>query len=483
MGDLKSKTAIGTAWLMIDRFGQQVIILTVFVIMARLLAVEDYALVGMLSIFVAFSTLLIDSGFRGALVREKEVTAIDYSTIFVFNLVVSLSIYIVLFFAAPLIADFYKQPELVALARFIFLGLPINALGIVQNISLAREVDFKLSTIVSFFSLLLSGAVAVVMALLGMGVWALAAQSVLFTTLKVSLLWICNRLPVSFNFQPDTIKKHWSYTSNMLLTSFLNATSNNVYSAVIGRQFPKLDMGYYTQANKAADIPYDFLNGPIQGVAFASFSKVHEDEERFVRVSRKGVRTLSFMLFPVMLGAICVIHPLVSIALGSKWENMIPFFQLICVANIFSSLSTFNNTFLSIKRLSNILLRLESVKVGLLFAVMFFTFSIDIMTMLWGLIAVRAVYFFVNGFVVGKKTGYSLWMQLKDMFPYLSISLLMGVLVYSWTFVVENLYLLLLLQVVTGLVVYIIANKMLGSKVYEDARDMLLGVLKRKVEN
>lgn len=472
--NLKHKAAGAAVWNLIERFGIQLVFLITGIILARILNVGDYALVGMLAIFTAISSILTDSGFSVALIREKDVNNIDFSSVFVFNIFISGILYIILFLSAPLIAGFYNQPDLIPLSRVMFLAIPINAFGLIQNVVLSRRVRFKKLAQINLTAMILSGALALTMAFTGKGVWALAAQSVGYAACRTSGLWLTHVWNLSFKFRIERLKKHFYFSVNLLITSLLNAAFINLYSLFIGRYFPKEQMGYYTQGNKFAEIPNGILTGPIQNMSLTVFSKIQDDENRLVRACRKSMRSLSFMIFPVIFGLISIAKPLFLTLLGDKWEGMIFFFQLICIANIFTTFSALNNIFLNIKGHSRTILHLEILKIALLVISLFFSIRYGIIAMLYGLIAVRFLCFIIGAYVSGKKTGYSIWMQLKDLAPYLAISLIMAILVYSWTFIINNHYLLLTLQIITGALFYIIVNEKTGSKVYKDTKEMIL---------
>ncbi len=477
--NLKAKTAISAVWNLLDRSGQQFIYLVTGIVLARTLAVEDYALVGMLSIFIALSTIFIDSGFTSAFIREKTIDPKDFSALWGFNILLSIGIYAGLFVAAPLIAGFYKQPALTALSRCMFLALPINAMGIVQNIQLNRRVDFRTLAKINVSALLVSGSLAIIMALTGWGVWALAMQPVLLSITKSGMLWAHRSRPIVPTFKFGRLKKYVSYTINTLFTTLLTTLFNNTYYTLIGRHFSKLDMGYYTQANKYAEIPNSISIGPIQSITFAAFAQIQDDAERLQRAARKSFRTVCFFVFPLMLGLVAVSRPLFLILLGSKWANIIPFLQLICIANIFTNLTALNGTLLNLKGLANIVLRLEVVKLTLFFISLFFTFRYGITAMLYGLIVVRMISFLITAFFAGKKMNYPVSVQLRDMLPYLGISLLMFAACFAWTFVLDNHFLLLAVQLTTGGLVYVGMNEWLGSKVYKDIREMVTEQLRK----
>ncbi len=464
---------------MSERFGQQLLYLLTGVVLARVLDVEAFALIGMLSIFVSLSTILIDSGFSSALIREKEVPSNDYSSVLIFNVGAALALYLMLFFCAPFIAGFYNQPALIPVSRYLFISLIFNALGLVQIVLLIRKIDFKTQAKINVVALFISTSLSVVMALFGFGVWALASQPVLLSFFKTVFLWRNNKVKIPWHFQLSRLKKYLPFSINNFLTSSILAIFNNIYSIAIGRSFSSLTMGYYTQANKFAEMPNTLVNGPIQNIMYAASAAIQDDEERLKRATQKSFRTTCFVVLPIMLGLIVVAKPLLLILLGEKWANIVPYFQLICLANVIGAMATQNYTFLNTRGFSNIVLRLEIVKIILLSTTLTFTIKHGVIAMLFGLIAVRVASLFINAFFAGKRVNYYWNEQFRDMFPYVLMAAVMFVAAYSWHFVIANNYVLLITQLFTGAVVYILANELLGSTVYKDAKEMIVSQLKR----
>jgi len=481
MKTLKETSISALLWNFVDRFGQQAMFLVISVVLARLLSPNDYALIGILAIFTALSTVLVDSGFAQILIRGKNITSNDFSTIFFFNTLVGVILYIILFSLAPLIAKFYDydQQQLISLSRVLFLCIPINAFGSAQSIFLIKHLVFKTTAKIALISVLLSGITGISAALCGWGVWALVAQLISLSIFKTFFLWIWGQWKPSMYFDINFVKKGFVFSSNIMGANAISIFLNNIYTSIIGRYFPLAQAGFYSQANKFADMSSTIIVGVIQSSMYPILTKIRDDDERLKRACRKTVRTLSFFLFPVSLGLICIAKPLFIIFLTAKWEASIPYFQLLCVAGIFLPLTMLNNNFLHTKGFVNLVLKLEIVKFIITMLSLILTIRTGIINIIIGLIAARFICFVITSLVGGAKINYSIVEQCKDIAPYAIISAVMAAVIYPMVFFIDNLYILITLQIATGLAIYISANKMLGSKIFEEIR----GIIFKKKRN
>jgi O-antigen/teichoic acid export membrane protein len=470
---LKEKTISAIAWSFSDKFGEKLLFVITGIIIARMLSQTEYALVGILNIFTAIALIIIDSGFGVSLIREQNVPKTNFSTVFVFHIITSIVLYIILFFAAPLIAKFYGQASLVQLSRIIFLCLPISALGSVQSIVLTKNIEFKRLARINLCSILLSGIISIIMACMGCGVWTLVFQSLLIYVFRTSQLWIWGKWRFSILFDKQSFKRMFSFSINLVSANLIISTLNNIYTAIIGRFYSLSDTGNYAQATKYADVPGMMSSSIVSNTMLPIFSSISNDEERLKRAYRKTFRSLSFILFPINLGFACMAKPLIIITLTEKWAAIIPYFQLLCIAGIFMPLADINNNMLKVKGFSNVILRLESFRFFIIILALALTIKFGIIIMLCGLILARALCYAVSAIYAGRYTGYSLIRQCADMSPYIAISVLMAGILYIFTYLINNLYILLILQLFTALVFYALANKIVGSSIYGDIIDSI----------
>ena len=312
MGDnLKEKMMGAVAWSSIDRFGQQAVQFLIGLVLARLLTPADFGLIGMVMVFSALSFVLVESGFGLALVRKKEANETDFNTIFYFNIFVSLLLYTLLFFSAPAIAQFFKQPQLILLGRVIFLAILFNALYLVPFMQLGKAMDYKTIAKVNLISTTLSGICGALLAIMQYGVWALVAQQVLYHFFRM----ICFHLFVKWKpkalFSFKVIREFWGFSIHLLGTSILNVLFNNLYVLLLSRYYPIRQVGYYSQANKLSETFNFSFQAILVGSTYSLFAQIQDQDERFRHVFRQIVQKVSIVTFPIMLVLIAIAKPFI----------------------------------------------------------------------------------------------------------------------------------------------------------------------------
>lgn len=485
--NLKQKMVKALTWTTIDRFGQQAIQLIIGLVLARLLTPDDYGLIGMVTIFIALSSVLIDGGFGQALIRKEKASQTDFSTIFFLNLGVSVFLYLLLFFSAPLIALFFKQPRLITISRVLFISIIFNALYFVQYVIIIKELSFKNFAKVNISATVVSGGIGIFLALKGVGVWALVVQQISYHLFRMILFFITRRwrpIPV-FSFL--VIKEFWRFSIHLLGTSILNATFYNIYLVLIGKFYPLKQTGFFTQANKLSEtVNYSFQQ-ILQGGTYPLLVQIQNDIERCKRVYRKMIRTISIFLFPFLFTLITVSRPLISVLLSEKWSASIPLFQLLCLANIFTPFFGLNISVLNSRGESRRSLQLELIKKGLILISIFVCFLYGIIAMLIGFVIANYIAYGVSMFFIRKNLIYQLRQQFLDILPGFIVSILVSAIIFLAKGIIPNhkFFELLLFQLTIAsamymLIIYIfdntlfqkiktyIKNRILKSTNYED---------------
>lgn len=464
---LKKKTVSALSWNAFDKVGFQVIAFIVGVITARLLSPKDFGLIGALAIFTILSNVLIESGFTAALVRRKQNTNEEYSAVLLFNLALSFVIYALLFFSAPLIADFFHMPELTSLSRFLFLALIINSFSIVQSIILTKELAFKTMTIANISSVILSGIITVILAIQGVGYWALAIQQVLQVAFRSLFLWISNPWKVFIKPHFAVIKEVFNFSILLIITSFIGTIVRNIYTLIIGRIYSVNSLGYYSQAYKYQNIPSFVITSTQSGVAYPVFSKLNNEPERQLHYIRKIMRITSFLIFPIMIGLYAMANEFVSILLTDKWLPIVPYFRILLIAGIFIPFHNIYLNIVTVKGYPKLYMLLEMIRNGLVLLSLLVGLD-SIEKMLYGFAGAYLLSYVIDLFYIKQKTGYKIWWQLKDILPYAIISGLMYLVIVAAGNAPLSMIPRALLQATCGAVFYFGLLKLLGSKVLDD---------------
>ena len=465
---LKRKSAIAIAWNFFDKVGSQLILIVIGLVVTRILSQKEYGLIGLLGIFIALSSALIDSGFVSALIRKKDASELDYNTVFYFNIGVSSFLYAVLFCCAPLIANFYNQPQLVILARVVFLSLIINSLGLVQGAQMTKNVRFKQLSVINLTSLLLSSILSLIFAVKGLGVWALVVQSVGNAAFRVSLLWVVSKWRPSRLFSFEALKAQLKYGMEMSAASLLTNLFQFLYGQLIGRFFPLTVMGNYTQASKYSDMPTSILSTTLSNSMFPIYSQIKDDPERLKRAFQKTIRLTSFLAFPALLGLAVVGPGVLELLISKKWEGAFVYFQLLCLAGIPTIFINSNQYFVMIGERVTEFIYIEITKIIILLIVFFSTVQYGIMASIIGLVCMRYIIYLFNVIILGNKAKYKWYEQWRDMAPYFFLSLVMVGIMYGLKFVIAQKLLLLIVQIFIGAAFYLGINKILKSKILDD---------------
>ncbi len=479
---LRHKTVNALLWSSLDRFGSVLILFLVNIVLARMLFPEDFGLIGMIMVFIAISNSIVDSGFGAALIQKKDVSKEDYSTIFYLNVALGIVFFIILYATSPLIASFYEQSQLTVLLRALAIVLVINAFVMVQSAILQKAVDFKKIARINIVSALLSGLLAIGCAIKGLGVWSLAIQVISNSCLKCVLYWITNPWRPMLIFSMQSLKNLFGYGSKLLLSGLLDTTYQNLQSLIIGKVFNSKDLGYYTQAQRLQDAPGLTISSIVTQVTFPVFSTLQDDNEKMKIGVKKSLKALVFINFPLMVLLAVIAKPLIVLLFTDKWIPSILYFQLLCAAGMLFVLHTTTLSILKAKGRSDIFLKLEILKktAGVALIVIGII-SYGIIGMIIGMIVSSYVSYFLNGFYSGRIINYKLKDQLKDIFPYFIISIVVGIIVFfAFQHIILNNLLLVIIQTVGYALIYLLIARIFNFEPYHDYRQIINDLILRK---
>lgn len=417
-------------WTTIERLSVQLIQLIIGIILARLLSPTDYGVIGILAVFFAISQTFVDSGMGSALVQKNNRTEKDYSTVFVFNLITSIVIYLILFVAAPFIANFFNIDQLTVLTRVLSVSIIISSLAIVQRTRLTIKLNFKSIAKVNFLATFLSGIIAIYTAYIGLGVWALVVRQLLSVLLKTILFWMISHWRVSLLFYKESFKELFGFGSKLLLAGLYTQVLNNMYNLAIGKRFPAAELGYYERSKFFSDLTSGTISDILQQVTFPILASVNNDKERMVSIYRRVIQLTSFVVIPAMTLLSLLAQPFISIALGEKWLGVIPLLQWMAFARVFYPISSINMSILKAMGRSDLFLKLDLSKFPLFVIALLISIPIGVKAMVISQVIISFIAFFMNAYLPGKFFGYGAWGQLKDMFPVILATCVMAVLTY-----------------------------------------------------
>ena len=470
---LREKTVKGIGWSAADAFLGQGVSFLVGLVLARLLSPSEYGLIGICTIFVTVLTGIVDSGFSNALIRKNDVTSEDYNTMFITNMVISISLYLGLYYCAPIIAVFFKKEELVQLVRYMGLILFFQALSITQVTILTKRIDFKTKTKASLIAAVCSGVIGISMALCGYGVWALVGQHLSKQLLYTLCLWSFNTWKPSFCFSLHSFKNMWGFGWKLMLSGLLNNTWNHLYQIVVGKFYSPSTLGQYSRAREYAHIFSSNFTAIVQRVSFPVLAEVQDDKIKMVAGYRRIIKATMFVTVICLVSLGAVSEPLIYCLIGPKWHQAASFMPLICLSLSLHPLHAINLNMLQVQGRSDIYLGLEIVKKIISIAPLCLGIFIGIYWMLVGSIVLGLISFFLNSYYTGKALNYSSWMQLKDVAPSYCVGFCIAISVYFLKYLPFSPFIVLPIQVVVGTAVLIIVCERMQLSEYFELKNIL----------
>lgn len=451
---LKQKAIRGFAWSLADKMINQLGYLAVTIYLARLIGPESFGLIGMLTIFMLLAESVISNGFSAALVqRSKQVTPEDESTVFYINMAWGVAMYILLYFSAPFIADFYKAPQLIDISRLLFVVIIINSLVVVVRAKLTINIDFKSQTIASTIATLFSAGVGIYLAQLGYDYWAFVWMLVVKSALNALLIWLLCRWLPQFIFSVESFRRLFKFGSNLMIAGFVATFVNNLYIALIGRYFNATQVGYFTQANNLSNNLYLMLSSTLQGVTYPILTSVKEDRERLVDIYKQLISITMLVSLPLLIGLAAVSHEVVLLFLGEEWLPVASVLSILCFARAITPISAINMNILNAIGRSDLFLMVDLSKFPMTIAALLISVPYGIAAVAWAMVVTSAIAFFINAYFPGKLFGFGGWSQLKVAAKYIIAVAIMYVAVSQLELEVV-LWLGLIVKISLGILLY-----------------------------
>lgn len=366
-----NKSIVNLFWSFFDLFSRQGIALLVQMILARLLLPEDFGLIGMIMVFMMISHSLVNAGFDQSLIRQKNVDDIEYSTIFVFNLLVSIIIYIALFVLAPIISDFYNKPELTNIIRVLMLVVVINALTIIQRVILYRKINFKIQSQITLFATISSGIFAIILAYHGYGVWSLVYQQIIMQVLvSLGLIYFVRWKP-DLKFDKQSFLYHFKFSYKLVLSGIIDTLNRNIFNIILGKTIGATPLGYYTNAKKISDISSGTLSSAIQRVTYREFSLIKHDNEKLINAQNKIIKLTNIIYIPIAYLVFYISPYLIIVLLGKSWTPAIEIFQILILSSIFIMLYSMHTNIFKVIGRSDLFLFVNILGIVITFIYMF----------------------------------------------------------------------------------------------------------------
>lgn len=454
-GNLKQQTKKGLYWSFFNQFANYGMQFCVGIVMARLLSPSDYGITALPAVFMAVAYIIQNGGLSGALIRKTDLSEKDLSTAFYYSISVGIVLYVVMFFSATWIADFYNTPVLVPLIRVTALGFLWGPLGTPQNVILNRKLDFKTPTKISIISRIVSAIVGISMAFIGYGLWALVISGLLSSFLSLLMNWYVVRWIPKTGWSKDSFKYLWDYGNKMMASSLLDTLYNNIAPVFIGKFYSPAELGVYNRAQGYAMMPSQNVTGVIQGVTFPVLSKMQNDDEALAHNYRRMLKATAFIIFPIMMMLSALAHPLVIILVTAKWESCVILLQIICFSFMWYPVHAINLNLLQVKGRSDLFLRLEIIKKIVGVSILAITLPHGLIVFCCGSVVSSLIALVINTYYTGNLINVGYFKQMRDLLPIVLLGLVMFAVIHLSNYFISNMLLQIICGGILGAIVYI----------------------------
>lgn len=475
----KNKVIKNFIWRFAERCGAQLVTFIVSIVLARILAPEDYGTIALVTVFTTILQVFVDSGLGTALIQKKEADDLDFSSVFFFNFAVCLILYIGMFIAAPFIAEFYNDSSLTSVVRVISLTIVISGVKGIQQAYVSRNMMFKRFFFSTIGGTIFSAVFGIVLAYQGFGVWALVAQQLSNTAIDTLILWLTVKWRPKLMFSWNRLKTLLVFGWKLLVSALLDTCYNNLRNLIIGKMYSSADLAYYNQGDKFPKVIVTNINTSIDSVLLPTMSSAQDDRERVKNMTRRAIKTSTYVMAPLMMGLAFCSVPIVHLVLTDKWLPCVPFLRIFCVTYMFYPIHTANLNAINAMGRSDWFLRLEVIKKIVGMAILLSTMWFGVMAMAYSLLLSSVLSQIINSWPNRKLLGYGYLEQIRDIAPAIILAVIMGICVYFIGYIPLPTIVTLIIQIVAGAIIYIVLSAILKLEEYEYLTGMIKSFFKR----
>lgn len=481
MENTKQNIMSNLIWRFAERCGAQLVAFLVSIVLARILMPEEYGTVALITVFTTIFQVFVDSGLGNALIQKKDADDIDFSTVFYTNVIFCIVLYIIIFFLAPFIANFYGNQELIALTRVLGITILISGIKNVQQAYVSKNLIFK-----KFFFATLAGTigaaiVGIAMALKGFGVWAIVAQQIFNLALDTIILWITVKWRPKKVFSFSRLKELFSFGWKLLVSAIIDTVYNNIRQLLIGKIYSSEDLAFYNRGKQFPTFIVNNVNNSIDSVLLPAMSKEQDDKEKVKLMTRKSIKVSVYIMAPLMMGLAFCADNVVKVVLTDKWLFCVPYLIIFCITNMFFPIHTANLNAIKALGRSDLFLKLEIIKKIVGIILLLLTIRISVMAMAYSLLVSSIVSQIINSWPNKKLLDYGYIQQIKDIIPSIVLAVFMGCIVYIINFLKLSIIITLGIQIIVGAIIYILGSIILKIDSYVYIKDILRGLIKKTV--
>lgn len=470
-------------WRFAERCGAQIVQFVVSIVLARILAPEAYGTIALITVFTTVFQVFVDSGLGNALIQKKDADDLDFSTVFYTNIVFCVILYTIIYFISPVIANFYNDTSLIILIRVLSITILISGIKNVQQAYVSKKLMFRKFFWATIGGTIVAAIVGITMALNGFGVWALIAQQLINLTIDTIILWITVKWRPKLQFSFKRLKGLFSYGWKLLVSAIIDTVYNNIRSLIIGKKYSSSDLAYYNKGKQFPNLIVNNVNTAIDSVLLPTMSNVQDNKEKVKNMTRKSIKVSVFIMAPLMMGLAFCSNNVVELLLTEKWLPAVPYLCIFCITYIFYPIHTANLNAIKAMGRSDLFLKLEILKKVVGIILLLVTMNISVMAMAYSLIISSFLSQIINSWPNKKLLNYSYIEQIKDIFPSILLSVIMGMIILVFNLLKISIILKLILQVITGGVIYILGAKLLKIESFDYLFDIVKNFIVKKRKN
>ena len=469
----RNSVLLNFIWRFAERCGAQLVTFVVSIVLARILAPEDYGQIALITVFTTIMQVFVDSGLGLALIQKKDADELDFSSVFYFNFVVCLVLYSIMFIAAPYIAAFYKDGSLTPIIRVISLTIVISGVKGIQQSYVSRNMLFKRFFFSTLGGTIFSAFLGIGLAYSGFGVWAIVAQQLSNTAIDTLILWLTVKWRPRKMFSWERLKGLLSFGWKMLVSSLLDTVYNNIRSLIIGKMYSSADLAYYNQGKQFPLTIVNNINTSIDSVLLPSMSSAQDDRARVKAMTRRSITISTYIMAPMMMGLAFCAKPIVQLVLTDKWLPCVPFLRIFCITYMFYPIHTANLNAIKAMGRSDLFLKLEIAKKIVGMILLLSTMWFGVMAMAYSLLVSSVLSQIINSWPNRKLLNYGYLEQLKDILPGIILAVFMGFCVNLVSLLDLSNIVTLLIQIPLGAVIYIVSSALLHLESFKYLIDMI----------
>lgn len=466
-------------WRFAERCGAQLVTFIVSIVLARILTPEDYGTIALVTVFTTILQVFVDSGLGTALIQKKDADDLDFSSVFFFNFAVCLVLYLGMFIAAPFIAEFYNDTSLTSVVRVISLTIVISGVKGIQQAYVSRNMMFKRFFFSTIGGTIFSAFFGIVLAYAGLGVWALVAQQLSNAIIDTLILWLTVKWRPRMMFSWKRLKGLLKFGWKLLVSALLDTCYNNLRNLIIGKMYSSSDLAFYNQGDKFPKVIVTNINTSIDSVLLPTMSSAQDDKERVRNMTRRAIKTSTYVMAPLMMGMAFCAEPIVRLVLTDKWLSCVPFLRIFCITYMFWPIHTANLNAINAMGRSDWFLRLEVIKKISGMIILISTMWFGVMAMAYSLLLSSLIGQLINSWPNRKLLNYSYLDQIKDFAPGILLAVFMGICVYFIGFIPLPTIVTLIIQIIAGAIIYIVLSAILKLEEFEYLTGMIKSFLKR----